>query len=183
MAKNLGKYFFAIVPDGEVYENAEHIKGILKDRFNLSYARRSPSHVTLKMPFTYNEAKESKLIGKLRRFTETFSAFSMKVRGVGRFGTRVIFLKILHAPELLKMQQALNQFCKTELKLNQELSDRNFTPHMTVAFRDLKKGKFWEYYGATKEMGFQSEFLADGITLLKKKDGKWIEVEKCRFNP
>ncbi len=181
MPKTLGKYFLALVPEGEVFDKSEHIKEELQDRFNLKYARRSPSHVTLKMPFTYNEAKEGKLMGKLHTFTKSRQAFPVRVKGMGRFGTRVIFIKVLPSPALLELQQALSQFCKVGLKLDQELSDRNYTPHMTVAFKDLKKGKFWEYYEATKEKAFNGEFLADGIILLKKEKERWIQLEKFRF--
>jgi 2'-5' RNA ligase len=181
MPKPLGKYFLALVPQGEVFEKSEHIKTELQDRFNLKYARRSPSHITLKMPFTYNEAKEDKLISKLCAFSSARQSFPVQVNGIGRFGSRVIFVKVRPSPPLLEVQQELSQFCKTGLKLDQELSDRNFTPHMTVAFKDLKKGRFWEYFGVAKELAFSGEFLADGLTLLKREGGRWVNIEKCAF--
>ncbi len=172
----------AIIPEGEVFTKSEEIKAFLKESFNVKYAQRSPSHITLKMPFSYNEKKEERLIGNLEALAKNQEPFPINVKGIGRFGTRVIFVKIIPSPQLIELQAALVQFCKIKLKLDQELSDRNYTPHMTVGFKDIKKGMFWECYNGAKKLAFGGSFLADGITLLKRKEGKWEVLGKCRFS-
>jgi len=66
--KVIQKYFLAIVPIGEIQRAATALKDELKEQLNIKYALKSPAHITLKMPFSYNEAKEKVLVEKLENF-------------------------------------------------------------------------------------------------------------------
>src|SRR5690606_18948380 len=154
MPKVLQKYFIAIVPEGEVQENATALKLQLKEKFNLKYALKSPAHVTLKMPFLWNEAKEHLLTSQLEGFFQEQSRFRLFFKGIGKFGKRVIYIKVKEQQELLKLQGRLSLVCKTELKLKLELSDFAYHPHMTLAFKDVKKPFFLDYFEFLNTEGF-----------------------------
>jgi len=172
------KYFIAIVPEGDVQERMTELKLELKERFNLKYALRSPAHITLKMPFLWNEAKEDRLIGKLEDFFKARVSFHLKVRKIGTFGDRVIFVKVEEKKALLTLQQRLVSMCKTELNLIQELSDYAYRPHMTVAFKDLKKNRFNEYLDWIKTRGFSGHIAVQQVALLKRDAGKWAVIKR-----
>lgn len=176
--KILQKYFIAIVPEGDVQERATELKMKLRERFNLKYALRSPAHVTLKMPFLWNEAKEDRLINKLQDFFSRQAPFSLKVRKIGTFGDRVIFIKVEEKKELMDLQKKLAKFCKTELNLVVELSDYAYRPHMTVAFKDIKKKRFSEYLEYVKDQGFSCRMDVREIALLERTEGKWKVVKR-----
>ena len=58
---------------------------------------------------------------------------------------------------------------------------RGFTPHMTVAFKDLKKSKFkaaWEEF-ENRELHF--EFAAEKLTLLRHENKKWNIAQEFKF--
>lgn len=179
--KTQQKYFIAIVPEGDVQERMMELKLELKERFNLKYALRSPAHITLKMPFLWNEAKEDRLIGKLEDFFKAQASFHLKVRKIGTFGDRVIFVKVEEKKALLTLQQRLVSMCKTELNLIQELSDYAYRPHMTVAFKDLRKNRFDEYLGWIKARGFSGHIAVQQVALLKKDKGKWVVIKRFPF--
>jgi len=181
MVKSLGKYFIAIVPEGEVQAQATALKLVLKDTFGIRYGLRSPAHVTLKMPFLWNEKKESELSGKLRRFFEAKFPFEIHFKGVDTFGKRVIFMRIKKNPILNKLQDELIMYCKTTLKQEMELSDRVYTPHMTMAFNDLKENYFSAYLDCAKKMAIDKRYLVNKISLLKKDGGKWTVCETFSF--
>jgi 2'-5' RNA ligase len=172
--KSMEKYFLAIVPPKEILERAESIKEEIREKFGVKYALKSPAHITLKMPFTYNEAKEEILIGKIGEFLKQQVSFSVKVIGVGTFGNRVIFLDIEKSKELENLQTSLKLYCKKELNLVDELSDRNYHPHMTLAFKDLKPGRFPEVLELVRHRAFQAEFCVADLALLKRIEGRWI---------
>ena len=176
--KILQKYFIAIVPEGDVQERATELKMQLRERFNLKYALRSPAHVTLKMPFLWNEAKEDRLINKLQDFFSRQPPFSLKVRKIGIFGDRVIFIKVEEKKELMDLQKKLAKFCKTELNLVEELSDYAYRPHMTVAFKDIKKKRFSEYLEYVKDQGFSGRMEVRQIALLERNEGRWKVVKQ-----
>lgn len=181
--KVMQKYFLAIVPEGAIQDNCTEMKNEIRDKFNVKYSLKSPAHVTLKMPFSYNEAKEEKLIQALRKFLVQFESFPISVGGVDSFGKRVIFLKIKADDRLTKLQAELKVFCKKELNLGDELSDRNFHPHMTIAFKDLKEVHFDEILNLVKGRSIQEEYFVSKIHLLKRMEGRWISFSKLDLGP
>ncbi len=179
--KVMQKYFLAIVPEGAIQDNCTEIKNEIRDQFNVKYALKSPAHVTLKMPFSYNEAKEEKLIQVLRKFLIQFESFPISIGGVDTFGKRVIFLKIKADDRLTKLQAELKGFCKRGLNLVDELSDRNFHPHMTIAFKDLKEIHFDEILNLVKKRSIQEEYFVSNIHLLKRIEGRWISLKEIQL--
>lgn len=179
--KVMQKYFLAIVPEGAIQDNCTEIKNEIRDQFNVKYALKSPAHVTLKMPFSYNEAKEEKLIQVLRKFLTQFESFPISIGGVDTFGKRVIFLKIEADDRLTKLQAELKVFCKRELNLVDELSDRNFHPHMTIAFKDLKEIHFDEILNLVKKRSIQEKYFVSNIHLLKRIEGRWISLKEIQL--
>lgn len=179
--KVIQKYFLALVPPPEILEKAHDIKLKIREQFGIKYALKSPPHVTLKMPFSYNEAKESFLIHKLIDFLKDQKPFSIQIKGVGTFGNRVIYLGIEKSTELELLQGRLKTFCKKELNLVDELSDRNYHPHLTVAFKDIKAGQFSEVLALVKNHTIQAEYDSEDLVMLKRTDQKWTLNKKIRF--
>lgn len=175
--KQMGKYFLAIVPEGPIQQKAQELKLEVREKFNVKYALKSPAHVTLKMPFVYNEAKEAVLIRALETFLAFQSPLDIKIEGVRTFGHRVIFWNILADESLYNLQAALKIFCKRELKLVDELADRNFTPHMTIAFKDLKESKFRPILDLVKEKSISEKYAVSAIALLRREEGRWQVVK------
>lgn len=167
------KYFLAIVPEGELQDRLTAIKLELKEEFNIKYALKSPAHITLKMPFTYNEAKEDFLIEKLQSFAMNFLPFDLGIGGVDTFGDRVIFIKVEESLELINLQKKLREFSKKELKLVEELSDRNFHPHMTMAFKDLKKTPRQNIIEVVERKPISEKIVISQFFLLKRAEGRW----------
>ncbi len=172
--KSIEKYFLAIVPSKEILERAESIKEEIREKFGVKYALKSPAHITVKMPFSYNEAKEEILVAKIQEFLKLQGSFLVRIIGVGTFGNRVIYLDIEKSQELATLQASLKLFCKKELNLVDELSDRNYQPHMTLAFKDLKPTRFEEVLGWIERNAFLAEFCAAELVLLKRKEGRWV---------
>lgn len=179
--KAMQKYFLAIVPEGSIQENCSEIKNEIREKFNVKYALKSPAHVTLKMPFSYNEAKEEKLNQALRKFMIQFEGFPITFGGVDTFGKRVIFIRVKADDRLIKLQSGLKEFCKRELNLVEELSDRNFHPHMTIAFKDLKEIHFDGILNLVKKRSIKGDLFVDKIILLKRIEGRWLSVSEIKF--
>ncbi len=173
MAKQLAKYFIAVVPENRIQEEVTEIKHQLRDKFRLKYALKSPAHITLKMPFLWNEEKEDVLIHKLGEMLSGISPFGVKTKGFDAFGKRVLFVRIIKSEELNRLQSQVSKFCRQVLNQVEELSDRNYHAHMTVAFKDVKEKDFESYMAFVKQ--FDANYTLDvrQIGLLKKTQGKW----------
>ena len=138
----------------------------------------SPPHITLHMPFRWNEKQEETLEEQLQKFTTGNPPVVIKLNNFSSFPPRVIFINVVMNQELENLQRNLQRYCKRELNLfNANYKELPFHPHLTVAFRDLKKPSYQRAWDEFKEKDFQAEFLADKVTLLKHNGRVW-EVHK-----
>lgn len=176
MSRKIEKYLLAIVPEESVCQKITQLKEQLYESFGLKYALKSPPHITLKMPFVHNEKKEGELIKLLQGYIAKEKTFPLSLRGVGAFGNRVSFLKVRYPPELMLFQQGLIRFFKRNLKKHLELSDTNFHPHLTVAFKDFKKGQFDEVMECVKNAAIKESIQVHQVSLLKKVNGLWVKI-------
>ena len=60
------KFFIAIVPPEPLLSEIQDIKQSIFEKHNVKGALRSPGHITLHMPFSWEEEKEEKLISSLQ---------------------------------------------------------------------------------------------------------------------
>ncbi|MDN3687148.1 2'-5' RNA ligase family protein [Cyclobacterium jeungdonense] len=173
MAKSLKKYFIGIVPDEPLRREITELKLAIQERFGYKFALKSPPHITLKMPFLFNENKEEQLENKLRRFFGEEKGFSLEIEGVGSFREKVVFLRVKYPPELPALQQRLVTYGKRHLGHQIELSDLNYHPHLTVAFRDIKKGQFGDLMAFLRPRFGKQQMAVRQVSLLKKASNSW----------
>jgi 2'-5' RNA ligase len=179
--KGMGKYFIGLLPPPVLETSLHQVKVDLKAHFQVKYALQSPAHLTLKMPFRYKEAKEQELVIRITSLLEGQQSFSLQLKGIGHFGRRNIHHQVAPSSPLLELQKELRAFCKRYLHLVEELSDRNFQPHLTLAYKDLKEGHFEEVLAFVKKNAVQADFLVDRAYLLKNVEGRWKVVAPIIF--
>lgn len=175
-------YFIAILPPIQIRNEIQLLKEYFRDTYQSKAALNSPPHITLHMPFQWKEAKEEKLISELKKFAAGKPEVEVRLNGFNCFAPRVIYVNVLASEQLRLLQSELHRFCKTELNLfNAQYREMPFHPHITLAFRDLKKDKFDKAWGEFKERNFSGDFIANKILLLKH-DGKvWNPYSELDF--
>jgi 2'-5' RNA ligase len=179
--KGMGKYFIGLLPPPALETSLHQVKADIKAHFQVKYALQSPVHLTLKMPFRYKEAKEQELVIRLTSLLEKQQSFPLQLNGIGYFGRRNIHYQLAPSNPLLEFQKELRGFCRRYLHLVEELSDRNFQPHLTLAYKDLKEDHFEEVLAFAKKNAVQAEFLVDRAYLLKNVEGRWKVVAPLIF--
>jgi 2'-5' RNA ligase len=171
------KYFIAIVPSEPTLSNITAIKTELFEKYGSKGALRSPAHITLHMPFSWDDEKEEKLITHLES-CQFNQSIDIELKNYNCFEPRVIFISVSENERLNELQKNLVQHCKKNLQLFNQADDmRGFHPHITVAFRDLKKPVFYKIWEAYKDKNFQAQFICHHICLMKHLDDQW-EVYK-----
>jgi len=170
----LNEYFIAIIPPPPIYDKANALKNLFKDQYNSKASLNSPPHITLHMPFEWKEDRETLLIEKLSDFVNGLPKPRITITGFDCFRPRVIFLNVQKTPELAKLQKELQSFCKRTFQLfNAQYRDLPFHPHLTLAFRDLKKNAFEEAWKEFEKKEFSASFLTERIALLKHNEKTW----------
>lgn len=168
------QYFIAIIPPSPVYEQALELKVYFRDAYKSKASLNSPPHVTLHMPFRWKERKEPELIEKLSVFAARQHGFHLHLKNFSCFSPKVIFIDVETNPELNALQQRLHRYCKEHVNLyNASYKEQPFYPHITLAFRDLKKPNFEKAWEEFKDKEFQADFRVDSIALLKHTGKLW----------
>ena len=165
-------YFIALLPSPTIQQQLQSFKEYFYTTYKSKGALNSPPHITLHMPFQWKEAKEAKLVESLKRFAKGNSNFVIQLQNFGCFAPRVIFSQVIESEPLRVFQQQLHRFVKIELNLfNAQYRDQPFHPHITLAFRDLKKDRFEIAWQEFKGRTYIEKFDVNSMTLLKH-DGK-----------
>lgn len=169
-----GRYFLAIVPSPPLQDRVMKVKTYFRDQFNCKAPLRSPAHITLHMPFIFKETKEAELVEKLGNTVINQPPFDLELNGFGAFAPRTIYIAVEDSAQLMSFQKELTQFTKRELGLfNTNYKDQGYHPHVTVAFRDLKKALFAEAWDQFRDRELSHTFKVSSFWLLKHDGKEW----------
>lgn len=171
------KYFIAIVLPEPFQSQVREFNEQLFKQFNLKGALRSPAHITLHRPFEWKVEKEHELVTKLKEF-KFDSTFKVELQNFNCFKPRVVYVDVMRNELMYELHKQLKYYAQANLKLYNEVEDmRGFHPHVTIAFRDLKKNRFDEVWTEFKNKTYKAEFDYAGFSLLRLEE-KW---EECTF--
>jgi len=171
-------YFIAIVPPSPIYEETLEQKAYFKSKYNSKASLNSPPHITLHMPFRWNEHDEEELSCHLKSFTDENPPVTIQLKDFSSFPPRVIFINVVITPELENLQKNLQRYFKRQLNIfNANYKELPFHPHLTLAFRDLKKPNYQKAWDEFVSKNYQATFLASSLALLKHSGSVW-EVHK-----
>jgi len=175
-------YFIAIVPPAPIYEEALAQKEYFKNHYDSKASLNSPPHITLHMPFRWKENEEPALFEYLAQFVKDVQPLGITLKNFSAFPPRVIFIDVEMSQELENLQKDLQRYCKRVLQLfNANYKALPFRPHLTVAFRDLKKPSFLRAWAEFKMKSFQAAFTADKVALLKHSGRVWNVYHEFKF--
>lgn len=172
-------YFVALVIDGPEGERITEIKKVFEREFNSSRALRSPPHITLIPPFSATDSVLDNFWDATKVVVEEYRPFSLEFNSFGSFKPRVIFIDVPLSPELSSLQHELSiEFKNTTGNRGEE---RTFHPHITVAFRDLTKEKFYEALPLFKDIKPAVQYRFNAVSLLHLEETGWKVIRKIAF--
>ena len=168
------QYFVAIIPPTPVYEEVLALKEHFRDQYGSKAALNSPPHITLHMPFLWNVEKEGKLIAGIHAFVSQRDPIKVCLDNFSSFPPRVIFINVTESDALQALQKDMHRYFKRELDIfNANYKERPYHPHLTLAFRDLRKPQYRLALQEFSTREYKAEFMADQIALLKHNGKSW----------
>ncbi len=175
-------YFIALLPTENISKKIIAIKQEFVEKYNSRKSLNSPPHITLQASFKRPADTELIMIKGLNEFAKRQHPFEVRLEGFGAFPLRVIYINVTeHAPVKLLHNQ-LKTFLKDKLDLSKEDITRKFSPHLTVATRDLSKKQFHKAWPQFENREFEYSFSASGISLLKHNKKYWEVLKSFEFN-
>ncbi|MGB0176970.1 MAG: 2'-5' RNA ligase family protein [Owenweeksia sp.] len=175
-------YFIAVIPPEPLATELNRLKKYLAEEYHSKASLNSPPHITLHMPFRWREKKLEMLFSGLEELAAAFSAFPVKLKNFGAFAPRVIFVDVAADDALDNLQKKVVEVARKNWKLdNANYKDRGFHPHITLAFRDLRKPMFNAAWTEFSNRSFCRDFQADGFYLMKHNGDRWQEHRYFEF--
>lgn len=178
------RYFLALVPPQSLNEEVCAQKQNFAKRYSSKAALRSPAHITLHMPFQLTFKRLARLESLLQDTAKGFKPFEVRHEGYGSFPPRVIYIHVAQSESLLQLQKELAKLLRLQFGImNSTYKGTGYHPHMTIAFRDLKKAKYeeaWPYY---QEQEFNKQWTAISFSLLKYNGRVWEANKEFNFKP
>lgn len=175
MINNTHKYFVACIPPEPLFSELENEKQLISETYHTKGALLSPAHITLHMPFEWKVKKEQQLIDTLHAFKTSVPAIDIELNNYGCFEPRVLYVNVNKTPSLIALQNELVNYMKRTLQLFNQANDlRPFTPHITLAFRDLKKEAFYTAWENYHTKAFKTSYTHNTFSLLRKENKQWI---------
>ncbi|WKK76365.2 2'-5' RNA ligase family protein [Marivirga salinae] len=176
-------FFIGIGPPHPLEKKIQRIKEEFRQKHGIEGAFRSKAHITLQMPFNLSVNSEKDFIHELKKILIKQKPIELKLNDFGKFEPRVIFIKVDENEELDLLQKSVERFMKRFQVFNGTHKNNGFTPHITVAFRDLKKPTFHKIWDDVKNRTFKENFLADSITVFKHNGKSWDVFEEIKLDP
>ena len=180
---SLKLYFVAIVPEEPIHSEVLAFKTEFSDRYNSVAALRSPPHITLHMPFQWKEEKEELLLTSLNNMASLHPAFKLSLENFGAFPPRVIYINVKESDALNSVQKATHRNAATNWHIYPQPNSRPFIPHMTIAFRDLKKPMFTQAWQDFETRKYFAEFTVLNLCLLKHNGKSWDVHHHSSLSP
>lgn len=173
LSQNQDLYFIAILPNEEIKTDITAFKNHMAEKYFSRHALKSPPHITLIPPFKWDRTNEGKLTELLDEFSASQQQFSLQLENFDAFKPRVIFVDIVNNPDLESIHDKINANFQSVLGLENVKRGKKFSPHMTIAFKDLKRKMFYKAWDEFKEKKYTAEFEVNRITLLHHNGKKW----------
>ncbi|MGJ3250718.1 MAG: 2'-5' RNA ligase family protein [Elainellaceae cyanobacterium] len=167
------KFFVALLLPLQVQEYANQVTKDLGDRYN-TRAAKAPPHITLFPPFEWQVENVVALESSIQEFASKAVPVPVTLSGFGAFRPRVIYINVIKSPELLDLHAHLLAHLENRLGIvDPKSKSRAFSPHVTVASRNMARSVFKQAWADVSPVSVQFEFVSDRLTLLSHDGHVW----------
>jgi len=149
------------------------MKERLLETHGLKAALRSPAHITLVPPFTCTDAQADEVCDTLWKAMRNESSARFSIDGTDHFDNRVIHLKVTEFEGIKKIHGIVNETLKTHYAWTLRKEEPPFTPHITLANRDLKPEQFIAVWAELRGITYKRRCSVPALHMLRHDGKRW----------
>ena len=173
-------HFIGVLVPDDITLTLEDCRRYMKERYGCRSGFQTPIHVTLVPPFHLNENYTTdELMRAIENDVVPFAnelKFTAHVDNFSSFGERTIFAKVLRDEKWTKLRdKVLGAVLKAAPGCTKK-DQRPFTPHLTVANRDIPEGVVMDALKVMNEMELVEDFEVNNVTVFERRDGRWVSA-------
>ena len=179
-----GKYVIVYLIKGKAKEYYKNLADKIYKKFEVyRFLDSIDTHITLKyFNILLNDKQVKKIEEVLEDFCKTHKKAKLKLKGIGHFDNRVIFIDVEPSKEMNLLYKDLVKELERLKGISwHEYEKENIHFHFTLAEKDIES-KFREIFSYAKKENPEFELELDNICILKKPKDKWILHKEFLFN-
>jgi len=176
-----GLYFIGILPPDDIATKVQQVKKESVEKYDSKEAYNKPPHFTLQIPFKAPEEIEEVIVPQLIFFAEEQEPFTVNLSGFNHFRKDVIFIDVEDPTPMKSLHAELIEYLRNEMGFTNRSKNNSFTPHMTVAYRDLTTDNFERAWKEFRDRSFDDSFQVGSIYLLKHDYTRWQPFYEFKF--
>ncbi|RAK69914.1 2'-5' RNA ligase family protein [Hymenobacter edaphi] len=176
-------YLLATLPPEPVFADVWALKQEVHRLTGSRNAVRLPPHITLLPPFRLLPAEFESAAAAgavLADFAAAQPPVEVGLRDFAWFGDRTLFVRVVQAEALQRLHAALLARCRTDLPAVPQ-ETRPFTPHLTLATRDLPPAQVPALQADFAGRRYQAAFQVTALTLFRHDGRQWQPVGEFRL--
>lgn len=165
----VNEYLLVLSPHEELWQKILKVKKEFAENYNAPTAVWGKPHLTL-AKFQQIEMMEERIVNRLKRVTMGYHPFKVELKDFGSFPSHTIYINVtskLPIQNLVKEIRVAQQLMKLDKEHKPHFLDE---PNFAIA----RKLVPWQYEKAWLEYSqrqFTGRFIADGMLLLKRREG------------
>ena len=178
------RYLLAALPPEALTEQIWTYKRHVAEQYGSLRGMRVLPHITYIPPFMIQEHSVNLVEKDLGKLIGTFHSEDIRLEGFGHFTGKKSHVIYLAVEKTELMQQQYTELMAYALK-NLLLPDSQirpfFTPHLTIAYRDLSEEKFQQAWPYFKDRPFSETMPLNHLWLLKHEGKSWEPMTRFDF--
>ncbi len=168
-------HFIGVVSPEDLSDTLSGCRQWMGDRFGCKSGFATPFHVTLIPPFGVSEQQDFEgLLKALTEVSSRASGFSAQVSGFGAFGDRTVFAHVEPDPRWNLLRDSVFSSVSAAVSGRLKKDARPFTPHVTVANRDIPPGAIPTALSYFATIPLELSFPVNEITLFEREREGWV---------
>lgn len=163
-------YFWAIIPGEPQVSQIEKLKRQISEEYQTYKALNSPPHITILPPARMKQETKEELQNHILKLAGRQEPFDVRLYGFGHFGNKVLFINV-------ELNDELKGFYENNREIYEEhgftIDHEEFTPHLTLATRDISKGQFKRAWDELKDQEYRLQFPVQSFYCLRHNGKNW----------
>ncbi|WP_045689706.1 2'-5' RNA ligase family protein [Hymenobacter sp. AT01-02] len=165
-------YLVALLPPEPVFSETWALKQQVHTLTGSRNAIRLPPHITLLPPMRHPDAFEEACTATLTDFAASQEPFEVGLRNFAWFGNRTLFVHVSEPRAVQAFHARLTAWCAQHLP-EVPRENRPFTPHLTLATRDLPSAQVPELRQLFAGQTYAATFPVNNFTLFRHNGQQW----------
>lgn len=176
-------FLICLIPPASIVDDVDEIRNYIAEKFQVYESLKRPAHITLYGPIKIaSRDTEERFFNALS--TAVFSdPFTQVLYNFNSFLQHTFYLDVEQNIGIMNLQKQIKK-ALIPLKLDSQQDNFKFTPHLTLAFKDVKPPVFESIINTFKDRKFKRTYTVSGFSVYKHMDKKWQPYKEFPFkNP